>query len=807
MKEQDRKVLCLRIGIKTIIIAAILLAAASGADLSVISQANAQQTIEERPLEQPRETAPFGVREAEKAPPTLPEGQEGPEKQVPEEEMLTLPLTEVIGTGPHALEHIPGSGRVVTQKDIWENHRLTVNEALREVPGVNVRDEEGLGLRPNIGIRGLDPTRSRKVHIMEDGVPIMLMPYGDPSAYYFPPIFRFDRIEVLKGSGQLLYGPQSIGGVMNFITRMPPRTPQGNFEFRGGNLNYLNTHLDYGGTWGKSGYLVDVTHYQSDSPRFNNIRVKVDDVTFKTVQEISNRTTILAKFNYYREDSGIGYQGLTEAEWGARGSERQTAFTNDNFDFRRMGAHVAVQHMFNANLSVTTNFFGHYIARDWKRQNQQGVDVNGNPVGGSQTGNNIPATAFAVVPADQSFTNAREYWVYGVEPRFHLTHRLFGIANESDFGARVMYEQSDRKQFLNQLSGIGGTFSCFTINPGDPCLNENNVRNTTAYSLYFQNRFFVTDQITITPGLRVEHVNYEQFNKRNPPTENHASTHLTEVLPGIGATYSPVEDYTFFAGVHRGFAPPAISDAITGAFAPGPSGINDLDPELSWNYEVGLRSTPKLWLGYELTLFEMDFQNQIVTQSVAGGAGATLTNAGRTRHRGIEFAVKADVLDMIAGQNRDQDVILDVNYTWVAEAEFRGARNSSLGGASLLPGEAALVSVSGNRLPYAPRHLLTAGIGYFNRPLGFSARIETQCMSDMYADDRNTVTPTGSGQRGIIRGWCILNASANQYVDRLRTTFYVTGKNLLDQLYIVDRSRGIYPGLPLMVQAGARWTF
>jgi Fe(3+) dicitrate transport protein len=76
----------------------------------------------------------------------------------PREEPLHVPLTGVIGTGPEALEHIPGSGRVVTQKEIWENHRMTVNEALREVPGVNVRDEAGLGLRPNIGIRGLDPT-------------------------------------------------------------------------------------------------------------------------------------------------------------------------------------------------------------------------------------------------------------------------------------------------------------------------------------------------------------------------------------------------------------------------------------------------------------------------------------------------------------------------------------------------------------------------------------------------------------------------------------------------------------------------
>jgi Fe(3+) dicitrate transport protein len=107
----------------------------------------------------------------------------GTAEKVEEQKPLRVPLTEVIGTGPEAMEHIPGSGRVITKERLEQNHRFTINEALREVPGVHVRDEDGLGIRPNIGIRGLDPTRSRKVHIMEDGVPIMLMPYGDPSSY------------------------------------------------------------------------------------------------------------------------------------------------------------------------------------------------------------------------------------------------------------------------------------------------------------------------------------------------------------------------------------------------------------------------------------------------------------------------------------------------------------------------------------------------------------------------------------------------------------------------------------------------
>lgn len=727
--------------------------------------------------------------------PRGPEGPPAPEKPI------KLPLTEIIGTAPEALEHIPGSGRVVTQESLFKNHRFTINEALREVPGVNVRDEEGLGIRPNIGIRGLDPTRSRKVHIMEDGVPIMLMPYGDPSAYYFPPLFRFDRIEILKGSGQLLYGPQSIGGVMNLITRMPPVTPQGNLWFWAGNNNYFNTHLDYGGTWGRSGFLLDVTHFQSDTPRFLNIRAKIDDITFKTVHELSDRTSILAKFNYYREDSGLGYQGLTESMYATR--PRFTPFEHDRFDFRRVGYHVAVQHMFTANLTMTTNFFGHYIARDWTRQEQQGVDAAGNLVGAQVTGNNIDARSFAVVPANARFTNEREYWVYGVEPRFHLSWRLLGINSEADFGARYMHEQSDRKQLRNTGSGIGVGSSCFSATPANTCLGENNYRTTDAYAAFFQNRFFLTDQITVTPGFRVEHVNYNQNNRlANNGNGNFGETYITEVLPGIGATYSPTKNYTFYGGVHRGFAPPQISDAITATGA-----VVDLDAELNWTYELGLRGTPAKWMGFELTLFQMDFQNQIIPQSVAGGVGATLTNAGRTKHRGIEFATKMDLLDALTGYNKDQDVFFDLNYTWVAMAEFRGTRNSSITGSALLPGEPATISVSGNRLPYAPRHMLTAGIGYANRPVGFDTRLEVQCISDMFGDDRNTVNPTPNGQRGLIQGWCILNAAANQYVKPINTVLFVTGKNLLDQLYIVDRTRGIYAGLPFLIQAGARWTF
>lgn len=88
---------------------------------------------------------------------------------------LSTPRVDIIGNKEN-LERIPGSGYVLDKETLESSRVFTTNEALRKVPGVNVRDEEGLGLRPNIGIRGLNPTRSTKVTLLEDGLPLPTRP-------------------------------------------------------------------------------------------------------------------------------------------------------------------------------------------------------------------------------------------------------------------------------------------------------------------------------------------------------------------------------------------------------------------------------------------------------------------------------------------------------------------------------------------------------------------------------------------------------------------------------------------------------
>jgi Fe(3+) dicitrate transport protein len=141
-------------------------------------------------------------------------------------------------------------------------------------------------------------------------------------------------------------------------------------------------------------------------------------------------------------------------------------------------------------------------------------------------------------------------------------------------------------------------------------------------------------------------------------------------------------------------------------------------------------------------------------------------------------------------------VYLRFAYTYLPIAEFTGRRFSNITGFTS-------VNVSGNRLPYAPEQMAVVGIGYAYNTIDL--RLEAVRTSDQFTDDLNTVTPTADGQRGQISGSTVWNAAANYTVGR--TTLFLTVKNLFDEVFIVDRTRGILPGSPRLVQAGVRLGF
>ncbi|MEK6571779.1 MAG: carboxypeptidase-like regulatory domain-containing protein, partial [Bacteroidota bacterium] len=312
---------------------------------------------------------------------------------------IEFPDVEIFGSAPEALLKIPGSGALFPSDLILKTHPMSTNEMLRKVPGVYVRDEEGFGIRPNIGIRGLFPTRSTKVLLLEDGVPFALAPYGDPASYYHPPIHRFNRIEVLKGSGQILFGPQTIGGVINYLTPLPPTIPTGSVNVAMGNRDYLFGQVNYGGRWENVGFLADYSRKQGRLARENSSST-VQDLNAKFMLNVNTHSSISLKLNLYDEKSNVTYAGITQIEFDENPFQNQ--FKDDWLYFRRFGTHLIHDYDLSAGkILLTTNLYGYFIERDWWRQGNNG-GTNSTPPP------NIPGTRTILNPTRNDGRN-REY--------------------------------------------------------------------------------------------------------------------------------------------------------------------------------------------------------------------------------------------------------------------------------------------------------------------------------------------------------------------------------------------------------------
>ncbi|MCS6927158.1 MAG: TonB-dependent receptor plug domain-containing protein, partial [Candidatus Binatia bacterium] len=318
-----------------------------------------------------------------------------------------MPRVDVVGA-KDTLQAIPGSATVLDHNTLRESRVFDVPEALRKVPGVNVRGEEGFGLRPNISIRGLNPTRSTKVTLLEDGIPLAYAPYGDNASYYHPPIERYDRIEVLKGVRQLFFGPQTISGVINYITPVPSEHFSGFLSLAGGTRDFLDTKLRIGGR----GVLLDYTHKQGDGAR-ENLATDLDDINVKWVFALSDTQAITLRANMFTENSTVTYSGLTQAEFDKLGP-RYNPFKNDRFDIERYGASVTHEFEFARAMRLLTNFYYSYFDRDWWRQSSTTTD--------GQCGPQFTADRLAGVRVDPDLCNSRQgrlrsYHTGGVEPR------------------------------------------------------------------------------------------------------------------------------------------------------------------------------------------------------------------------------------------------------------------------------------------------------------------------------------------------------------------------------------------------------
>jgi Fe(3+) dicitrate transport protein len=692
-----------------------------------------------------------------------------------------LPDIVVIGKRQNLLR-IPGSGATIEAEQLERSRVFTVNEALRSIPGAYPRDEEGMGMRPNIGFRGMNPTRSTKVLLLEDGIPLAFAPYGDNATYFHPPIERYSRIEVLKGASQVRFGPHTVGGVINYITPKAPEEFGGEATIAAGNRDYLEVDASVGGPFLGGRALAHAQMKESDGAR-DNTRIRMNDVALKVEWDIADDQALTARVSRYAEDSKITYSGLRLAEFQA--DPYANPFKNDRYEAERYGGALSHAWFIDDATTLKTTLYGSYFTRDWWRQSS---NSNQRP--------NDSADPACVGMANLSTTcgnegRLRDYVAAGVESRLSFDHTLFGLPTRTETGLRYHFEDQHRRQWNGATP--------FARVPG--VVAENNDRNIYATS------GFITTEIDLggfllEPGVRFEHIEFERRNRLNGAQ---GETDLDVVIPGLGLIYELTDKAVIYAGVHKGFSPPRVEDVIsntTGATV-------DLGAEESINWELGVRGDIAKGLYGDVTYFRMDFSNQIIPASAAGGVGATLTSAGETLQQGFELLLRGSLRD--AGHLAQDDVYFRTALTYLPTAEFEGTRFSTVPGSNCagivppIPGPTCVL-VTGNRLPYAPEWLISAAVGYDWNEL-VSAEIEAQYTGQMYTDDLETIPVTADGQRGRIESALIWNATVNVEIPDTPMTAYVTVKNVFDEVYVVDQTRGMLPGAPRLVQAGVSVQF
>jgi len=707
-----------------------------------------------------------------------------------------LPQIDVIGRRAQDVRSVPGSAAIVTEEDLRHQAPLSANEALRGIPGLSVRDEEGLGLRPNFGVRGLNPDRGRTLLVLEDGVPVSLAPYGEPELYYAPSIERMQRLELVKGSGSILFGPQTIGGVLNYITADPPRDLTLEAEARVGTHGYYLGRVAIGDTVGNVGYRFSVMHQRFAGHR--GLNLELTDVDAKLRLELSPRSFLGLKLAVYDELSNATYVGLTTPQFEADPSANHAV--HDVLPVRRYSASATHNVMLSDAVLLQTTLYGYHTTRNWTRQDFDRSFVEGRAYERIIDGQNRDVTGQGGYADDGSAlffrgttgSRNRAFTVAGLEPRVTWDYRLGESARGELIGGVRLHSEVTSEQRLD-----GTTASTIS-----GAMREDERRHGLALAAYVQNRFVISERLRISPGLRMESLWHGREVHRarvdgtptdfDPPrTED---SHVFALIPGLGLSWSITDEVTLFAGVHRGFAPPRTKDAITN------DGQNlELEAEFSWNYELGLRLGVDRGLWAEVTGFVLDFQNQVIPPTEASGiltgdAGAAerqLINGGDSLHAGAEIGVTFD-----PGRFFDLgfQLPLTLSYTYV-HAEF---------------GDTWAEGIAGNRLPYAPEHMVGGQLRFVHGS-GLSLQANAHWIDAQFHDKANTVEATANGTNGIIPSRFLLDARVGFNLKEATGSdveLYVLAKNLTDAQYIASRApQGIQPGMFRHIVGGVRGRF
>ena len=173
-------------------------------------------------------------------------------------------IEEIIVTATRTetpVSQLPDSVSIVSREQIDQQKATTIFEALRSVPGLNIRKSGSIGRQANVTIRG---SRAEHVLVMIDGVQV-----NSPTQGFFNfqnlTTDNIERIEVVRGPQSTLYGSDAMAGLINIVTKKGKGKPKFSIRSEFGTLERTyNESISSSGSIKKFNYSVDVARIDSD---------------------------------------------------------------------------------------------------------------------------------------------------------------------------------------------------------------------------------------------------------------------------------------------------------------------------------------------------------------------------------------------------------------------------------------------------------------------------------------------------------------------------------------------------------------
>ncbi|OUR67962.1 hypothetical protein A9Q73_04580 [Bermanella sp. 47_1433_sub80_T6] len=694
--------------------------------------------------------------------------------------------------GQDEISTLPGSATLIDQMSLEQFEYTDIHRVLNEVPGINILEEDGYGLRPNIGMRGSSAERSKKITIMEDGVLSGPAPYSAPAAYYFPNVSRMSAVEVFKGPSAIQYGPATVAGALNLVSRGIPFAAQGEVDAQLGSFDYRRLNAYYGEQQGNFSYLVEALNVSTtgfkDLDNGGDTGFERNDFNFKTSYDLNGeyRQHLTLKLGYADEESDETYVGLTKSDFDADPYRRYAASSLDNMQWDH--SQIQLTHVFEPTLTsmVTTDVYRNEFSRDWFKLNSFSGDSSTTP--SVEDVINDPTNPeysdyYKVLTGELASSsasdnlmignNGRDFISQGIQSKLNMDAFVFGVSHELEVGVRLHMDEIKRNHTQQEYSMTDNGLVLVDNDASDDATKQN-LGEATALAVYVKDDIQI-DKSTVSLGLRAETI-------ETSLTEGSTAIESTEsvLVPGAGIFTQISETFGVLAGVHKGYV----------ASAPGQ--VSDIDPEESINYELGFRLSGVHKV--EVIAFANDYSNLKGTCSFNNGCSGddldTEVNGGEVLVIGLESNWKTEY------QFQSYKLPLNVTYTYT-KTDFQNSFTDKSGIFTDANGQVE----EGDELPYVPAHRL-------NVKTGVHAEKWQLNLSALYQGEMRDKAGQGTiADADKINAYLVLDLAVN-YKVKPELALYGTVDNLLGNEYTVAaQPMGYRPGKPRTLQLGVKYSF